>query len=95
MAVTTADWNIEQKEGTYTATFHTENNGEVTSTVEVANKPADPVSLVAASLTKTGDAYYWILLAFLVAGSGAYAVASASKRRRLESEGSQAEQGQF
>ena len=71
--VTSAKWNIKQKEGTYTATFYTEDEAEVTSTVTVGAKvvpaAAETTSenpLIPTALAKTGDEVWWLSIAFLL-----------------------------
>ena len=71
--VTDVKWNIEQKEGAYTATFYTEDEAEVTSTVNVGAKVVTPAvtestqtPTTPSSLTKTGDAPWLLAIAVLV-----------------------------
>ena len=81
ISLKSAEWNLENKEGTYTATFHTDNDATITTQVSVGQQATSPI--------KTGDATILTVLAFIVLAAVSYTAMKVSKRRRLRNAGAE------
>ena len=91
--VTETEWDIKQKEGTYTATFYTADEAKVTSTVKVGPEETTAAAAAttatgkgsASTLAKTGDAAMWAAaILLLIALISVFAVKFSKERAVAE-----------